>query len=407
MSVVVASSATGRASARRPAAAAWLRRRWWVVPAALAVVLLLVVLALPRGPYLEPGATNPDGGAALAALVQARGVEVVEVADSGEAVERAGAGDVVLVAPADGATAVSGQVLSGLDDGVRLVVVEPGALPQRLVGFVDDLASLPRAAALEPSCEVGAATAAGPVEVRGLVVAGGTTDGVCYDGRATEDGDGPPAGALVVRDDEAVLADGRPLTNDGLRRPGAAALALGLVLPADADGRLLWLVPDAGRENALVPPPDVPTPDLPEVGLLDLDAPDLLPPAVLTGVGLLLLAGLLAAAGRGRRLGPPVVEPLPVLVRGAEAAEGRARLYARGRAHGPSGQVLREATRARLAAALAVPDLPGRLDVAVAARCSAAPPQVAGLLYGAPAADEAALVALADGLDALEREVLG
>jgi hypothetical protein len=42
---------------------------------------------------------------------------------------------------------------------------------------------------------------------------------------------------------------------------------------------------------------------------------------------------------------------------------------------------------------------------AVAARTRRAPPDVAALLYGAAPADDAALVRLADDLDALEREV--
>ena len=42
---------------------------------------------------------------------------------------------------------------------------------------------------------------------------------------------------------------------------------------------------------------------------------------------LLLLVFLAAAFWRGRRLGPLVVENLPVVVRASETMEGRARLY--------------------------------------------------------------------------------
>jgi hypothetical protein len=68
-------------------------------------------------------------------------------------------------------------------------------------------------------------------------------------------------------------------------------------------------------------------------------------------VALLLVAAaaVVLALARGRRLGPPVAEPLPVLVPAAEAVLGRGRLYRRIRARAASMATLRSAAIARLA----------------------------------------------------------
>src|SRR5205814_5858759 len=56
------------------------------------------------------------------------------------------------------------------------------------------------------------------------------------------------------------------------------------------------------------------------------------PAWVWPAVVLIVLAGLVTGLWRGRRIGPPVPEPLPIAVRGAETVEGRGRLYQRARA---------------------------------------------------------------------------
>ena len=48
----------------------------------------------------------------------------------------------------------------------------------------------------------------------------------------------------------------------------------------------------------------------------------------------LIVAAVLAAAARARRLGAPVAEPLPVLVPATETVTGRGRLYQRSRDRG-------------------------------------------------------------------------
>lgn len=123
----------------------------------------------------------------------------------------------------------------------------------------------------------------------------------------------------------------------------------------------------------------------------------------------LFIAALIAALWRARRLGPVVAEQLPVAVRAAEATEGRARLYRRARARTRAAEALRGATRNRLAPLVGIPpsqaDEPDILATAVAARLTDPAIDVRTLLHGAPPPDDAALLRLADDLDALERSI--
>jgi hypothetical protein len=124
------------------------------------------------------------------------------------------------------------------------------------------------------------------------------------------------------------------------------------------------------------------------------------------------VAVLLIAWWRVRRLGPIVAEPLPVVVRSAEAVEGRARLYRSRRARDRAADALRAGARERLVRPLGLPSSAAQ-DMSVAAQVAAAvaertgQPQTAiGLaLYGPAPVDDAELVGLADYLDDLEGQV--
>ena len=182
-----------------------------------------------------------------------------------------------------------------------------------------------------------------------------------------------------------LLGDGTPLTNDRLDERGNAALALGLL--GERPGGVLWLVPRPGR----------PVQD--ETSLTDL-----LPDGLLLGAVQLLVALAVLALWRARRLGRVVTEPLPVVVRAAEAVEGRSRLYRAAGARGPAAEALRAATAERLARRLGAPAGvdPAGLVALVVDRTGDDPAVVQALLYGGAPADDAALVRLADDLHALE-----
>jgi len=124
----------------------------------------------------------------------------------------------------------------------------------------------------------------------------------------------------------------------------------------------------------------------------------------------LLIAVLLTAYWRGRRLGAVVTERLPVTVRAAETVEGHARLYRRANAHGRAAELLRKAAASRLAGLFGIPAArahadPSLLVAPVAARLQVAEDLIADLLAGPAPQSEAELVLLADHLDQLEQEV--
>jgi hypothetical protein len=122
---------------------------------------------------------------------------------------------------------------------------------------------------------------------------------------------------------------------------------------------------------------------------------------------LALLAGVAAAVWRGRRLGPLVVEQLPVVVRSRETVEGRARLYARAGARLRAADALRIGTIGRLAPALGLSRLASVDDVvnAAAARTGRDRAALRALLIDTAPPSDAALVALSDELARLEAAV--
>jgi hypothetical protein len=133
-------------------------------------------------------------------------------------------------------------------------------------------------------------------------------------------------------------------------------------------------------------------------------------------LALALLAAALLAVARGRRLGTPVAEPLPVLVPAAEAVTGRGRLYQRIEAREATLAALRGAAVARIARTLnphapappagAPGALVGTLIEQVAARTGTPDHVVRAILNGpAPDDDEGLRRAVAD-LDALVNAVL-
>jgi len=178
--------------------------------------------------------------------------------------------------------------------------------------------------------------------------------------------------------------------NSRLDDDGDAALGLGML---GQSRRVQWLLPR---------PPTQPPADQRHRGLLDL-----LPDRVLWAFAQLVLAVIVLALWRGRRLGPVVVEPLPVTVRATETVRGRARLMRAARARDTAAAALRDASTARLRELLGLGRDATRGSVAAAAatRSGQSSAEVAQLLDGAAPPDDASLVSLAARLDRLEDAV--
>jgi hypothetical protein len=297
------------------------RTTWRSVRGPLLVVAALVLAgtvvgilsATGPGGRLDPDAPTPAGSQGARPALRERGVPVTRV-DTVDAVERADAADRTVVVPVPEALAPSELARLGVLDA-RLLVV--GATDDEL-----DALDLPAQVQDEvpveqrrPACELPAAVAAGDADLGGFTYR--ATDEApaagCY---AT----GGEATLLQLPEQSAVLlGDGTALTNDRLDERGNAALALGLV--GEQPGGVLWLVPRPGRPVA------------DETSLTDL-----LPDGLLLGAVQLLLALGVLALWRARRLGRVVTEPLPVVVRAAEAVEGRGRLYRAAGARGPAAE---------------------------------------------------------------------
>ncbi len=362
--------------------------RWRAARTPIAIGLLVVLAGVLLAAFadraerglLDPAAVNPTGSRAVAELLRDQGV-TVDVARTAADVRAAGPGATVLVPLPE--RLAEAQLAALRDAPADLVVVAPGS---------DVLTALAPAAEVtavnepvdvrQPGCDLPAARTAGPVELGGELYRG---DGAiaCY---PSEGG----AALLRVSGDRSVTVIGAPdiLMNRALAGEGNASLALALL---GENPRLLWFLPQpegpaAGQERSLG---------------------ELVPPGWVWATVQLGVAAALAMLWRARRLGPVVTEPLPVVVRSAEAVEGRARLYRRAGARGHAAQVLREASRTRLVPVLGLPDPvePAAVVEAVAARTGRSAQAVAALLYGSAPVDDAELVALTDELDRVETEV--
>jgi hypothetical protein len=374
-------------------------RHWWRRPAVLgglgAVGLLVLVVLLTllatgssRGGDLDPRSAQPSGTLALAELLRHRGIDSSRSGD-------APAGGTLVVPFAgnldrDAVTRLLDR--SGAAARIVLLVPSDGVPGTDLTeGRLEGLVTRP------PNCSLPAATTAGTAHLGGRTFTGGSTS--CYGGSLVL----ASRGSMQI----VVLGSAGLLTNDELADDGNAALAQSLLsgegLPGPRSASVVWYQPSLDPQAS---PP----------GLRDL-----LPPSVKWATLQLAIAVGVLALWRGRRLGPVVEEPLPVVVPAAETVEGRARLYAAGRARGAAADALRAGARARLGNALEhgrEPD-PTGLVTAVAARAGRQPGEVALLLYGSagpppapgtgagalPPADDGELVRLADDIDRLEREV--
>ncbi|MEV8613284.1 DUF4350 domain-containing protein [Amycolatopsis sp. NPDC051373] len=368
-----------------------LRRIWRGVRVPLALLLLIVLVALAlvlsRGDQtsgeLEPGSYEPNGSHALSHLLQEEGVDVHPVHTIAEALQQVDGGTLVITSP----DRVPGDGLVDLRRRVaHLVLLAPG--PEALSKVLPTVTAVGSAdvATLDPDCTVGAAVGAGPATLGGTRFRTDDPEArQCY-----RDGQAPTFVQVADRSGTVtVLGTGAPLTNDRLADEGNAALGMRLL---GDHRRLVWYVP---------------SPTDPALGAGQKSFYELVPPGWRYGALTAGIAVVLLALWRARRLGAVVSEPLPIVVRAAETAEGRARLYRRGGAAGHAAETLREAARARLRTRLGLPrDAEAAAVVeTVSARTGRNPAEVGGVLYGPPPADEAGLVRLADELDSVEREV--
>lgn len=367
-----------------------LMQRWSAVRWVLASLVVIVGIAMlttylteprPGGP-MDPTSTSRDGTRALVTLLREGGVDVVEAPNIAAAERAAQPG--TLIAVLQTFELLDDDVLRRLGDlpGDRLLVSPTSSTREALAPRVRLAGSVPFGGS-EPGCDLREATRAGEVQF-------GVSD-------KFESADDFPVsscygGALVRYSDDGrtvtVTGSSDFMTNGGLLTAGNAALAMNL---AGADPRVIWYAPQQREGDS-------------DAGV---EVSALIPPAVKWVVLQLCLAIALVALWRGRRLGPLVAEPMPVVVRASETVEGRGRLYRSRRARDRAAAALRTATLQRMLPRLGLAnnaESPA-IVAAVAQRCGQRPQTLAHTLFGPPPQTDDDLVNLARELDNIERQV--
>ncbi|WP_066372963.1 DUF4350 domain-containing protein [Herbidospora mongoliensis] len=351
-------------------------RSWRGVLGALGLIVIVAALVVlgsgaRNGGPLDIEATSPQGARALAELLRGQGVEVNQVTTFDDAVEQAPGSLLVVARPEFLADDAALAELAGRA-GARLLIGPTEPVLTALAPGVTIRTASPETVR-EPGCALKAAVLAGDAFLGGPSFA----DATCYGAK------------VAVAGDVTLVGSGTFMTNGKLAENGNAALAMNL---AGTHQRVTWFAPRFPL-------------GVPEGGQKSID--ELMPANVGWFVWALIVAVLLTALWRGRRLGPVVEERLPVVVRAAETVEGRGRLYRARAARDRAALALREAALARLTPRLGLTATAGTDEIvtAVAARTGQDGGQVRQVLFGDTPAGDAALVALARDLDMIERQV--
>ena len=384
-------------SASPTARQVWTRARGFVVALVVLLAAAVAIAAIRSGAQhgrLDPRSADPYGSRAVAELLNDRGVSTRVVTTLDEASTAAGPDTTLLIAAPDLLTHRQQTTLRTATEnsGGRTVLIAPESpsLGTFAPGVIAD-ATVSFDSTLPPGCDLPAARRAGDADTGGIRYS--TTDlaaDACYPS------DGLPTLLRIpaASGDGDTVALGAPdiLYNNRLDKQGNASLALQLL---GSRPHLVWYLPSLSDDSAT---------DAGGQSFLDL-----LPSGWLWGTLQLFIAVALVALWRARRLGPLVPERLPVAIRASETVEGRARLYRKANARDRAASALRSTTRTRLAPLAGVPPAqahaPEALLPALSTRLQADGQALRSLLFGPPPRDDAALIALADQLDALEREV--
>ncbi|MCU1476207.1 MAG: hypothetical protein JWQ64_900 [Subtercola sp.] len=440
-----------------PTVRAFFKQWSFWVGAGVFVVLASLVLLLVRGGTgaadsapLSITSPAPGGSQALAEVLRQQGVTVtaVNTLDAAQAaVAAAGGGGNGGGVAAGGAagpgralTAATGPTVLIYDPdeylpgdrydevsalGARLVLVQPDIFELEGVAPSISLAGPPTGPAdnsttATAGCTLPAAQAAGSITISGTTyrptegAAGTGSTGSGSSGSSStgsmSSGSGVPSSIATAQAVTAcfetggnaysvvestagtvpvtVLGSPDVLTNEQITTAGNAALALGLLGQSDS---LVWYTPSAADVLANGPP---------SLGAL---TPGWVTPLIL----LLVVVFIASAVWRGRRLGPVVVENLPVIVRGNETVTGRARLYARSGARLRALDALRIGTSGRLAGMLGLPRRATLDEIILQTSAATGIPaaDIASVLVNRLPSSEADLLALSRQLADVERVV--
>ncbi|TFC03258.1 DUF4350 domain-containing protein [Cryobacterium adonitolivorans] len=368
------------------------RSVFWVVAGVGALLVAVIAFVLTgsggtAGPRLGADNPAPAGGMAVVEVLRQQGVTVVPVDTLDEAGDATAAAGNATLFVSDESGYLSTAQLARLDDlSSRVVVVDPDFLALQALAPDVGFGGVSTADSLSAECTLPAAERAETISPGGKTLglpAGAAGYTGCFPGE-----NDTYSVIERVTDDRTVtlVADTAVFANDEIATYGNAALALNLLGAVDT---LVWYLPTLA---------DVPVTGPPSLGAL---TPGWVTPVLLLLVGVTITA----MVWRGRRFGPLVAENLPVVVRASETMEGRARLYARTSARLRAIDAIRIGAVARMAQAAGLPRTAPLDQVirAVAALTARPPERVQAVLVGEMPGSDAAMMALSDAIDELER----
>ena len=368
------------------------RALFWII-SAVSVVLIAVIALATTGSSTKGvpfSATNaaPAGSKAIAEVLRERGVDVsVPTTLAGAKATLSGStrSTLFLVDPNGHLDRTQLRALASRAEHV--IVLSPTYSQIAALAPEVGLAGVVGRNSLSAGCDLPAARAAGRVSGTGSgfrVLDRGAHTTACF-------ASGTDTFSVVdisrVTQHVTVIGTTDAFDNEHVAQRGNAALALTLL--GDND-RLVWYLPTIDDSSASGP-----------------TIAQLTPAWVGAASALLIVVAIAAAFWRGRRLGPLVIENLPVVVRASETMEGRARLYQRGAARLRALDSLRIGSISRLATQCGLPRLATVDDViaAVAAITARDTAVIRSLLLTADPHSDRELVRLSDELLDLERAV--
>ncbi|WP_082634141.1 DUF4350 domain-containing protein [Arthrobacter alpinus] len=391
----------------------WRKYRFWIIGGAVFVLLSVVAFVMSNSGNrsLDALAINnpaPAGAQAAASVLENQGVAVtatkslLETTDA--LAQNAYASSTVLfydprkiLTP----TQVSELAAAVEENGAKLVAITPGPLTlKNLSPEISSAGTTAGSQLVDAQCENVDATAAGSIGGTGpdpalntgpakgplLLYKGAQT---CFTPNAKA---GTASGGFLASNsagDITALGFSGVVNNHNLDQAGNAALTFRLL---GSKPNLLWYTSSLND----VPPAQT-SPSF----------ADLTPAWMFPASAWLMLVALVGVLWRGRRNGPLVAEPLPVIVKASETMAGRARLYQDARAVDTATRTLQHASLTRLARALRLGHSadPSVVVEAVAAATSRPSTHVHAILLGEPPHTEKDMLRIAAELAALEEEV--
>jgi hypothetical protein len=353
---------------------------WVAVVAGVALVVAVAGRPAEEGSPLDPASPGPLGTKGLVEVLRELGGRVAVSA------ETPGTGTETALLLSDDLTPERRRGLLGwVGRGGTLVVADPSStvtaarpVGATRLGLLD--------AEIERRCAVAALRDVERVATPGGIVfevpeGGGTR--ACF---PRNDGAWllvqPVGGGTVVR-----LGGASVLVNEELGEADNAVLLASLLVPVE------------GTAVQVLQPP------LPGGGTAGLA--DLIAPRVRSALWQLVVAFVLLALWRARRLGRPVVEPQPVQLPGAELVVAVGNLLQRAKGRAQAAGLLTDDLRRSLAERLGLPPSTpvDQVADAVAARTGIPGERVRRTLTQTTPRDEAELVALSQAVDTIRREV--